>query len=160
MSGYHTMRICLNGHLITSMDDRRREECNFCNKCGAATTVACEHCGAQIRGDEIDTGGIVFIGFTPSIPRYCQGCGKPYPWTCRLLETASQLIRESDGSTPEEQAALIQSLPDLISVNPATPLAESRMKRFLTRASQVVANTMKEILVPIISEVVKKSLGF
>lgn len=74
------MQVCKNGHYITeryhSEPDQRE---SHCHKCGAETIIACQSCGEEIEGEDLDSSVIVVA--KPTIPEYCSECGAPYPWT-------------------------------------------------------------------------------
>ncbi len=77
----YLLQVCTNGHKITEHFGRKIEDDrDFCPTCGAPTTTTCPACETEMLGcmhyphvvggcDDVD------------IPEYCNGCGKPYPWT-------------------------------------------------------------------------------
>lgn len=80
MARIDTKQVCRNGHYITDgyhSSPESREE--YCKSCGAETIIACEKCGDEIEGENLDS-TVVFVGRT-SVPDHCSKCGTPYPWT-------------------------------------------------------------------------------
>lgn len=87
--GYHdAQQVCLNGHQIT--DDFHRSpqfRRDFCNKCGAKTIHKCQSCGTDIKGDyHVD--GVIAVGFSTPVPKFCEKCGAKYPWADKLDDDA------------------------------------------------------------------------
>jgi len=161
MSSYYDVaQICLNGHLITNRyNDHPEHRKNFCEKCGESTINKCPMCNKEIRGEHIveDWMKIETGVFQSHFPYYCENCGSPYPWTTLKLEALKELANEI--KLPKgEKDLLITSLPDLIADNPKTTVAVVRWKKALTFAGDTILSAIKEILVDIISETVKKSL--
>lgn len=158
MAYHDTQQVCTNGHQITDTYHRSpgfRQA--YCDKCGAPTIISCQHCGAEIRGDyQVD--GVIAIGFSTPVPSFCAACGKPYPWTATSLEAASELATEMESLTSEEREALIGTIPDLVVESPRTIVAETRFKRLMSKAGPAAAGAMRDLLVDIVSESVKKSL--
>jgi len=158
MGYYYTARICNNGHLITDLEELRDCEGTFCPQCGAASIVACPNCSAPILG-HYHVDGFLTTSSTFKMSRYCSGCGSPFPWTEKALDAATILINETEEIDKKDREALITSLPDLVVLSPYTPVAQSRMKRFLSKASVTIGDAVKEILVSVATETVKHHLG-
>lgn len=158
MGYYYTARICMNGHLITDAEEYNKYKGNFCPKCGANSLVSCPECNTPIPGDYHAEG---VVGFTTSfiMPSYCRGCGCSFPWTKKALDAATILINETDEIEADDRVALIESLPYLIVDSPYTPVAQSRMKKFINKAGGTIGAAMKEILVSVASETVKSFIG-
>lgn len=129
---------------------------DFCSECGSPTITKCQHCGSEIRG-YYNVPGVIAIPHY-SLKAYCHQCGQPYPWTEARLKAAEELILL--GEVPEaDKQALIADLPALTVDTPRTPVAMARMSRFLSRAGAPIAAAVRDILVDIAGETVKKSLG-
>ncbi|WP_234121147.1 DUF2321 domain-containing protein [Clostridium hydrogenum] len=161
MPYYHIAQICLNGHKITTAaDDSPELKENFCSKCGAATITNCPDCNTSIRG-YYEVEGVFSLGNKYKVPSYCHNCGKPYPWTKTALESAKSLIDEDENLNSDEKKQFFDTLPDLIveSPTPKTQLAAARFKRFISKAATYTADGVKDIIVNIASETIKKSLG-
>lgn len=161
MGTYRIAQVCLNGHLITdSADVHPENKENFCSKCSAKTITNCPNCNDPIPG-YYDVPGVFSFGET-SIPRFCRNCGNPYPWTETALEAARTLINEDENLSSDDKQKFSETLPDLIveSPTPKTQLAATRFKRFLSKSVSYTAEGLREIIVDIASESIKKSLGF
>ncbi|WP_368410979.1 DUF2321 domain-containing protein [Halomarina pelagica] len=75
------MQVCKNGHQITEVYHRSPEfRQKYCEKCGAETIITCPECGAEIKG-HYHVEGVVSMGSSKDVPKYCHDCGEPYPWT-------------------------------------------------------------------------------
>lgn len=155
---YETAQVCLNGHVITDSYNRnveRRKE--FCPKCGARTIHKCPNCNNAIQGDYV-VPGVVAIGLGPKKPpAYCHACGAPFPWTVESLNAARQLTLEAEELSGQKEQ-LIESLPDLVSESPRTKVAVNRWKKALETVTPQLGGMLKEILVDVVSESVKKVL--
>ena len=156
--GYFEMaQICLNGHCITGSVNFSPELTSpFCEKCGQKTITECLHCNESIRGVYCEY-DVPYVNYT--VPSYCLSCGKPYPWTERILSAAKELIGE-ESIDDDTKAELIEVLPDIIADNPRTAVAVSRLQRFGKKAAVFTLNTAKELLVSFACEAAKRSLGW
>jgi hypothetical protein len=57
----------------------------------------CEQCDQKIRGVEIDPEVLIIGGDAAPPPRFCDGCGAPFPWVDRqgrIYELQNLLERE------------------------------------------------------------------
>lgn len=156
---YDTAQICRNGHVITEVaEDFPQFRKDFCSRCGAATIMACESCDTPIRGDLRDSGVAIFGGPGPRAPRFCHGCGAPYPWTTQALSAARELLEEDTQLTDEEREQLDKSLDDLIRDSPQTELAARQFKRLAAKAGSETATGLKAILVSVVTEAAKRAI--
>jgi len=160
MGTYRVAQICWNGHCITDSANANPELCaDFCRKCGAKTTTYCPLCKEYIRG-EYYVPEVLLLGARKfRAPAYCHKCGAAYPWTQASLDAAKTLILEDENTTQEEQNKLIEVLPALLVDSPNSQLAESRLKRFLSKAGPFIAEGIRDIIVGIAAETIKKSMG-
>jgi len=160
MSGtYDVAQICLNGHVITTMANgasARRQK--FCETCGQQTTTACAKCNATIRG-YYSVPGVISIGGEYDLPRFCYECGDPYPWTSSKLQAAHNLADELDDLSDAERNTLKKSFDELVHDSPNTEVAAVRVKKILAKAGTAGIGMFKSILVDVLSEAAKKSLG-
>jgi hypothetical protein len=80
-SEYRPAAICRRGHVQT-IDLTHSEVGERCPTCGAKVLTACPTCQARIRG-HYHIPGVVHLdsGYTPH--RFCDSCGKPFPWLDR-----------------------------------------------------------------------------
>lgn len=160
MGYYRTAQICLNGHIITRSFSSNSQ--NFCSKCGSKAITSCPHCSSPLRG-KYEVPGVVSLTIDKSpAPLYCYSCGKPYPWTESALEAAKLLILEDENLNDEEKNNFSESLPDILveSPTPKTQLAIVRFKKYLGKAAAYTVEGMRDILVDVASEAIKKSLGY
>ena len=157
MGTYHIAQICKNGHVInTSADSFPEMNEEYCSKCGAATIMHCEDCGALIRGDYEEPD--VFESFEYERPSFCYKCGSPYPWTKTALHAARELAQTLEGLDEKEVQELRKSLEDLVRETPRTKVAETRFKRIMKKVGSDGYQAMRDILISVVSEAVRKSL--
>jgi hypothetical protein len=159
MGHYETAQVCLNGHVITdtyiSSPSLRQQ---FCSKCGKETIFQCPSCKANIQGDyRVD--GVVSLGrrICPA-PAYCHSCGKPYPWTESNLKTISDLLKLDEQLQEADIETMEEILPDLLTDTPKSKVAEAKYKIIMRKAGRATIEAVKEIIVEIASEAIKKSL--
>lgn len=161
MGHYNTSIICKNGHLISGDSNGNNSDNKYCRKCGAETITSCPYCNTPIRG-RYEMDGIADFTSYEYVPSYCHNCGKPYPWTETALKSANALINEDENLNSSEKQQLAETLPDLIveTPTPKTQLSIARFKKLFRKAASYTADGVKEIIVDIASETIKKSLGF
>jgi hypothetical protein len=156
MGTYDTAQICLNRHVITSSSSYSELKKNFCSQCGEKTITNCPACNARIKGDYHVESVIGFSKF--HVPSFCDNCGQSYPWTERSKTAAYDLIHFSDTLTLEEKHELNNSIDDLLKNSPNKTIAELKFKKYVAKAGKEIANGLKDILVAVVSESVKKSI--
>jgi len=155
--GYDVAQICLNGHLINDCartKPEHNEKC--CAKCGAETITACQNCNHYLRGF-FHSDGFISID-QDTLPQFCYNCGEPYVWTKRMLAAAHDLVHEATSLDEHEKELLTQSLDDLIRETPATEGAILRVKRLLPKAGNAIGKAVKDVMVSVLTEVVKDKL--
>ncbi|MFJ5564795.1 DUF2321 domain-containing protein [Lysinibacillus xylanilyticus] len=152
MTFYNNATICTNGHVISSTTSNSTP---YCKSCGKETISKCQHCETTLRGAfeseysfEINYGA----------PSYCYICGKPFPWTEILINNAVELISLDDDLSDEIKEVIKNALPDLIIDTPSTPVATAKYKKFIPSAAKYVQDGLRNILIDVTSETVKKSL--
>jgi len=157
-SYYDAAQICLNGHAVNSRyhESPTRNQ-DFCDKCGQLTIYKCENCNTEIRGKYNVPGVCVVDIYTPP-PNFCHKCGEPYPWTAKKMEAFKEMADELDELTPQEKEKLKTSLDDIVAETPKTELAGLKFKKILGKLGKDSYGGVKNILVDIASETVKKSL--
>jgi hypothetical protein len=156
---YEGQQICMNGHLITNYATTHPEDRkNFCPECGKSTVMSCAHCNAPLRGEEIDPEVFFLGGFGFSPPAYCHQCGVPYPWTQTKIETAVELAAQVE-TDAHELEMIRQSIEDLATETPRTPLAIVRIKRLWAKSEEVIRPAIGKIFMDIASEAIQKQLG-
>lgn len=104
---YDVMQVCLKGHVITDVLISKPEHGHeHCQKCGAETISKCPNCQKNIPG-EYHIPGVYAITGLPPPPKYCDGCGKPFPWAKEEpLPPVNPASHEKAGSPAEEFPAL------------------------------------------------------
>lgn len=156
-SHYDVAQVCQNGHVINSMArDYPNSNQDHCDKCGAATLMACPDCHTAIRGYYHVPGVMGFDHYTA--PSFCYKCGKPLPWTATGLRAAEELAAELEGLTDEERDSLKKSLNDLVRETPSTRVAETRFKKIMKKVGKDGYESMRSILTDIVSETVRKTV--
>lgn len=157
MGTFDIAQICLNGHVITEMagghPEYRKE---FCIDCGEKTIMSCQNCNTNIKGYH-SVPGVIGI-FDYHKPKYCEKCGHPFPWTSRQLESAKELIDLTDNLNTDEKAELKSSIDELVKDGPQTVVAQAKYKKYISKAGSEIGKGIKDILVDVVSETVKKAI--
>lgn len=155
---YYTAQICLNGHIINTASNKYPEYNKaFCSECGQPTINHCSFCNATIQGDYYDSRyNNVFS--LQKLPAYCHNCGKPYPWTASNLEAINELIELDEQLQQTDKNTVKEILPNLLVETPKTKVAEAKFKLVMKKAGKATCEAVKEIIVGIASETIKKSL--
>lgn len=152
-SHYKSATICLNGHIASDSQANYR---NFCKTCGEPTISFCQKCNEHIQGYYYVPGFIGSIDYT--VPNYCHHCGKPYPWTEKLLNNAVELVSLDEKLSREQKEIIKNAIPDLIIESPTTPVAQAKYKKYILNSASYVQDGLKNLLIDVVSETVKKSL--
>ena len=159
MGYYDVSQICLNGHTITRAPRQSPDLTQpFCSRCGEQTVTACQECREPIQGKYHVDGVLSFGVSTPPPPNFCHACGKPYPWTQRRLDAAKDLADELEDLSNEDRERLKQSLDALQRDGPQTEVAAVRLKKIMAKVGKESYSAMKEILMGVLSEAVRKSV--
>lgn len=154
MSGYFkNATICLNGHIASSGEANYR---NFCKECGEATVSKCDNCDSFIQGYYYVPGFLRKIDY--ELPYYCHNCGSKYPWTRKLLENAVELVSLDDELPDEHKKIIKNAIPDLIIESSTTPAAQAKYKKYVSNAASYVQEGLRNLLIDVVSETVKKSI--
>ena len=95
---YYNAQICLQGHVRSS--DGRYEPGEHCTKCGAACIDDCQYCGAPLRGQLANSSMRHY-----DLPFFCPApeCGIAYPWMQDRLETARELLDDTENLSVDER---------------------------------------------------------
>lgn len=80
----------------------------------------------------------------------------PFPWTQSKLMAAHAFIQELEKLSDDEKAMLETSLDDMIREAPSAPTAAMRFKRLMTKAGSTAASGLREIVIDLLSEYLKK----
>ena len=157
MGWYNTAQVCLNGHVITARTASREHTKKFCDRCGGETITNCPSCEAAIKG-EYEVDAVISFSGMEEPPKFCDSCGKPYPWTEKLLQAAEELAEEFEDLTPDERKTLTSSIHDVITQNPHQSVAEIRIKKLGTKIGEEGAGFLRDLLRGYVSEELLKSL--
>lgn len=159
---YDTAQICLSGHIINLAAQEHPEgNKKFCDKCGEITITHCPNCHHGIRGLKYDQNYVdePYVDLDEcSAPAFCIYCGKPYPWTETKIQAAQELAKDSEIMSDEDKRIWSQSIDEIVKDSPAATLAATRLKGILSKVGKPIADTLKDIVVDIVSESVKKVL--
>lgn len=69
------------------------------------------------------------------------------------------MVEESEGLSEEEKERLARSIDDLIADTPGTNVAVMRAKRWVAKAGNVIGPSVRQIILDVGTEAVKKSMG-
>jgi hypothetical protein len=158
MGVYRVGQVCLSGHAITDAADAHPErQERRCSRCGAETILKCPKCAANIRGDYHVDG--VFGGGEWTPPRFCHECGQAYQWTQAKISTTNELIDELDELSDEDKVRLKSSVDELVRDAPSAEIAALRVKKAFLRLGKLSGDSLRQLLVDILSETAKKMMG-
>ncbi|HEY5536592.1 MAG TPA: DUF2321 domain-containing protein [Ignavibacteria bacterium] len=153
--GYDIAQICLNGHVINSFSSGMPEfNKKYCDQCGEFTIIECQECKNPIRGDYWGSMSMT----TMTAPKFCLNCGKPFEWTIRKLNAAKELAALSEGFTGDEIIEFQKSIDNLVINSPNIEVAKVKYIKFVKKAGTSIAQGLKDILVDIVSETIKKTI--
>lgn len=143
--------ICKNGHLINA-GTKKYPQYNYkhCKECGAETISTCKHCNSQIDGEEhfdfaVDSNTI-------EVPKYCNHCGEPYPWTELKIKAAEEMIDLIDELEPNEKSDLKESAIVISTDNPRTKVGVLKVKKYVAKMGSFMGNALRDVLVDVASE--------
>lgn len=150
--GIHcSAQICRNGH-IQYCDGMPFDPKTHCTRCGASCIHECPSCKEPIRGAQ------QFQDTTHySLPRFCHGCGHPYPWMADRLDTARDLLWHDDHLTLEDRETLWKDLQYVMS-DPKADLVPAKRKLIeirLAKAGEFVRVSIIELIAKTVAEVFK-----
>lgn len=154
MGYYNNATICLNGHVISTYSANCQK---FCSKCGKETYSNCPECNMPIHG-KYEVEGVIDLTGSYNRPDYCYNCGAPYPWTKTILNNAVMLVSLEDGLDDSMKELIKTAIPALITETPETPIAIAKYKKGINNAGDILKNSMRQLLIDVVSETVKKSL--
>ncbi|HJH47457.1 MAG TPA: DUF2321 domain-containing protein [Bacteroides fragilis] len=152
---YRNATICLNGHVVSPSKSNAE---TFCSQCGNKTYSVCPQCNSPIRG-LYDVEGVVVVGHRDyQKPYYCYNCGSPYPWTQKILDNAVELLSLDDELDSSSKELIKSAIPDLIVDTPTTPIAIAKYRKGIANAGQIIKDSLRQLLIDVISETAKKTL--
>ena len=153
--GWDVAQICENGHVLNGYAQTHpQRNQKFCSRCGKPTLIACPACHAPIRG-KYHHPDVVNATRMQTAPAFCHKCGQPYPWTSERLATARAIVEES-ALDPESKKLFAENVEDLVSDQPRTQLAAQRVAKILAKLAKPAAAAVRDVLVDIASESVRK----
>ena len=94
----------------------------------------------------------------PPPEAYCLHCGRPYPWTLAKFEALRAIAAAAEGLSEEDRTQLEEIIPDLISKveTPRSQVVIIRMKKLLKKGGGVFYDAIRETIVDVTSETIKK----
>jgi hypothetical protein len=92
------------------------------------------------------------------IPQFCNGCGKPYPWTERSINAAVELMTEEAKLDQDEAQKFEQTIKDLATDTPLTAVAIMRFKKLLPRVAEGSVQLIQGLMVKVVTDVVFKKM--
>lgn len=98
------------------------------------------------------------MGGSYTRPSFCEDCGKPYPWTQSIQDSAYELIELSLSLDQVEKNDFKNSVNDLIVQSPKTNVAQVKFVSYAKKAGTEVAKGLRDVLVDVVSETVKKAI--
>jgi hypothetical protein len=158
---YGHVLVCVNGHVFTAKANYDEIPDKFCARCGDKIINKCLACGTHLRGTPRTESQLIppfsYFGDPYVLPSYCTNCGSPHPWTKRGEEAAYELI-ESSTLTPQEKEDWKQTIPALVQDSPRASAAIVKFKAYAAKAGIEIGKAVKEIVIGVVSEVIKNSL--
>lgn len=118
--------------------------------------MECPKCGASIRGDYNDHGDPLVIWDTP--PAFCHNCGHGFPWTERKIAAAVDLVKTGGKLSLAEVDQFQSDLTEMVKDSPNTQAASVRFKKIMGKVGTTGANGVRDIVVDVLSEAVKKAI--
>ncbi len=156
-TGYDVAQICLTGHVVNPVSKSSPAENRpFCSRCGAKTISYCSTCEKPIRGAFEAPDVIGDPNY--SLPAFCENCGAAFAWTDQKVTAAKEFTDTLHQLTADERESLKTNIDDLVHETPRTPVAESKVKALLKKAGHEAAEGIRELIVDIVSETVKKTM--
>lgn len=143
---YHNAQICLQGHVRSS--DGRYERGEHCTKCGAACIDNCQYCGAPLRGQLANSSVRHY-----DLPFFCPApeCGIAYPWMQDRLETARELLDDTENLSLDERAEVWDLLKFAMS-DPKSDWVQAKTKLIRTKLAKV-STASRDILLDFAAKV-------
>lgn len=157
-------RYCLNGHLITlrSAADPNMEAAP-CHICGARTIATCPGCREPILGLDPASNALEGTGLLPGRPlskppQYCHCCGRPLPWTEKVMSAVRMAIRDLAVLDRGERDQLRRSIEHIVHTTAQTRLAVLRINTALSRLEEPAASSLRSMFLTIASDEARELL--
>lgn len=145
--------VCLNGHQYTDRADRQEKVSGYCPECGAKLIDSCPNCHTIINGYVSYDWVVDFLPHKVSVPKYCEKCSQPYPWTKASIEALKELVQSSD-LRKKDKSKLTESIPSLIEQGPRTSLAV----HFWRTIGKPILKVARDVFEDVLSEAIVKAL--
>jgi hypothetical protein len=150
---YDSAAVCRRGHTFTAHLEKGVDIPEYCVTCGAAIITECPECDNRIRGSATNIQG----GYSP--PDFCDHCGVPFPWITRegCLYQLQNLLDKTD-LDPATRLKVREELEALSQ----TALSEEEERQHWQQVKTLAPalwDAGQKILVNVVSEAIKKSLG-
>ena len=91
-------------------------------------------------------------------PWYCHSCGNPYPWTEKILNNATELLSLDEGLDSSAKELIKNAIPNLLVDTPETPISIANYRNGMSKAGQIVKDSMFQLLSNVLSETIKNVL--
>lgn len=151
LTEYNVAMICEKGHVISTNVEGKITQ-RFCKNCSAPTITACRSCKEPIQGSVKDRYGYLIKYHRPA---FCHFCGKPYPWTLRVLSKIDSLNAEHTSDTN----FLKDVLTDMVFETPTSKTSALRFKNYLEKLSPVVSTILLNATSDLVSDGMRELLG-
>jgi len=158
MESYDIAQICLNGHVIASTAGSSPQfRKKRCDECGEKTIMNCPHCNEPIKG-YYHVPGFLDTKMHYDIPRFCENCGKPYPWIKSKIESAFEIIDFIDSLSDAEKIDFKVTIQELIKETPKIAVAKVKFKKYRQKIDSDISDGLNDVLVDTLNEKLKNEL--
>src|SRR5699024_5448130 len=133
------------------------KQAKHCQTCGKETVTQCLHCNAAIRG-KYNRPNVVTVGYRYSVPSFCHDCGHPYPCTQTLLDNVVEIVGFDEDIGDADKDIITSTILDIIIETSTRPVSRAKYKKHVNRTKYFVKEGLRNLLIDLVSECVKKSL--
>ena len=128
----------------------------YCGTCGAQALTQCPSCSTALLK-------IKYLAGEREPYAFCSGCGQPFPWATReqRVSRMQNLLNLDTTLSDSDRLELVDAIQEL--VLPDTPETEKRKIKALELFKSKAPNAYRAaqpILMPLLSAVIQKALGF
>ena len=159
---YGNVLVCLSGHVVTAKANTELISEKYCATCGDEMINKCLECSTYIKGTPRLPSQLTppysYFGNPYIRQSYCTNCGKPYPWTKQAEDAVYELIEITTSLNQQEKDDWKRTIPILIKETPKTTVAVVKFKAFAEKAGTEIGKAVKDIVVGVVSEVVKNAI--
>ena len=82
----------------------------------------------------------------------------PYPWTQKILSNAVELLSLDGELDADTQELIKNAIPNLLVDTPETPISIANYRSGISKAGQIVRDSMFQLLSSVLSESIKNVL--